>query len=213
MSDAFHSPRLTLTRAHHHIRDFKTMVTDFINSDPWADIVDKDSNPGQEIYKIKMTRQIPKDLPCVLFDATNNLRAVLDQAGHISAVVGKMPRLKAVKFPFAPTEADWRNNIAGGCKDLPAEIRTLFESFKSYEAGNPTLWAVNEIANAKKHFGLIPFGVGNAIARSQGEIIGSGFFNHISKGRGDAWDSAKKRVDNFFRPDRNETQDERPLHV
>jgi hypothetical protein len=72
--------------------------------------------------------------------------------------------LKATKFPFGPCEKKWRHNLAGGCKDLPSEIRDLFEQFKSYKGGNDTLWAVNEIANTKKHCALIPLMIDKARA-------------------------------------------------
>src|ERR1700730_12081805 len=75
-------------------------------------------------------------LPCVLFDAVNNLRAVLDQTGYSSAIASKRPSFKAVKFPFGPCEQDFLNNLAGGCKDLPPEIRALFKEFKAYKGEN-----------------------------------------------------------------------------
>ena len=77
MTDVFRSPQLTLIRAHHHIRDFRETVNRFVAEKPWTRFVDKNSNPG-------------KFLPCILFDATNNLRAVLDQVGFASAVAASL---------------------------------------------------------------------------------------------------------------------------
>ena len=148
MTDVFRSPQLTLIRAHHHIRDFHEIVNRFVAEKPWTRFVDKNSNPGKDLHKVKFRQQLPEMLPCILFDATNNLRAVLDQGGYASAVAARRSSLKATKFPFGPTEEKFRNNLAGGCKDLPPEIRDLFGSYNAYKGGNNTLWALNEIANA-----------------------------------------------------------------
>ena len=149
MIDVFHSPRLTFERAQHHIREFKSTVRDFVDSKPYTYIVDDKSDLALDIHKIKFTREVPRELPCVLFDAANNLRAVLDQSGYAAALAAKRP-LKSVKFPFGPTDADFRNNVAGGCKDLPPEIRAIFERCNAYERGNGVLWALNEIANTNR---------------------------------------------------------------
>jgi len=164
MADLFYSARLTLARAEHHIKDFDTLVRDFVNDKPWLYFVDNKSELGTDIYKIQFTRQLPEMLPCILFDAVNNLRSVLDQAGYASAIAAKSPRLKAIKFPFSACKDEFANHVAGACKDLPTEIRSLFETFKAYKGGNDILWGLNEIANAKKHFALIPLCIGQGWA-------------------------------------------------
>jgi hypothetical protein len=114
MTDVFRSPQLTLSRAHHHIRDFHETVNRFVAEKPWTRFVDKNSNPGKDLYKIKFRQQLPEMLPCILFDATNNLRAVLDHVGYASAVAARGSSLKATKFPFGPTEEEFRNNLSPG---------------------------------------------------------------------------------------------------
>jgi hypothetical protein len=163
MTDAFRSPQLTLLRAQHHISNFKETV-DKVLAERTC-FIDKDSDPGKELFKVKFMQRLPEMLPCILFDATNNLRAVLDQAGYASAVAAKSPSLKNVKFPFGPTEEKFRNNLAGRSKDLPAEIRDLFGRSKAYQGENDTLWALNEIANADKHLAL------------KRPVIGSAFYS------------------------------------
>jgi hypothetical protein len=196
MPDRFYSPRLTLVRAQHHIADFDKIVHDFVDSKPWTLFVDRDSNPSQDLYKVKFTNALPQMLPCVLFDATNNLRAVLDQAGYASAVAARSPTLKAIKFPFGPTEADFKNNFNGGCKDLPLEVRAIFGSCNAYEAGDSTLWAINEIANAKKHLALKPLVIANPSAFFSGESIGKGGFQQIVSpgGFGIGWAPEKNEM-------------------
>jgi hypothetical protein len=196
MPDLFHSPRLTLARAQHHIRDFNQIVQEFVNSKPCVYFVDKQTQPGQDLHKVQFTSDPPDMLPCVLFDATNNLRAVLDQAGYASAVSANSPSLKAVKFPFGPTLQDWRNNVTGDCKDLPLEIRAIFEAAKSYKGGNNTLWAVNEVANAKKHQALRPVVVSTPSAFFKAQSIGPGGLDEVTSpgGFGIGWKPEKREI-------------------
>jgi hypothetical protein len=212
MTDAFHSPRSTLNRAQYHIRDFSAIVRNFVKSDPWSRFVDKDSQPGEDIYKIKFTQQMPEILPCILFDAAKNLRAVLDQTAYASAIVAGSPSLKAIKFPFGPTEKDWRNDLAGGCKDLPSKIRAVFERFKSYKTGNETLWALNEIANAQKHFALIPIAIVNPIANFFAEAVHELGTTTIRNFGSDAlgWNAEKGEMTLFSVPKGVETQSSKP---
>jgi hypothetical protein len=53
------------------------------------------------------------------------------------------------------------NNLAGGSKDLPTEIRALFCEFKPYKGGNNTLWGLNELCNTPKHKMLYPVAIGS----------------------------------------------------
>jgi hypothetical protein len=161
MSNLFASPHLTILRAQHHIHDLNAKINEFVSTKPWSHAVEKDSDGIHDLHKIKFARRLPADLPSILFDAANNLRAALDQAGYAAAKASGNPRLKATKFPFGPTEEAWRNNVAGGCQDLPTEIRAFFASFKSYEGGNNTLWALNELCNTSKHISLVPISVGH----------------------------------------------------
>jgi hypothetical protein len=160
MADLFHSPMLTLDRAHHHVRDFNEVVNRFIAEKPWTRLIDKDSNPGCDLHKIKFTQRIPESLVCILFDAANNLRAVLDQVGYASALAADSASLSHIKFPISSCEKEFRNACKGCCKDVPAEVRAIFERSNAYIGGKgESLWAINTIANAHKHFALKPLNI------------------------------------------------------
>jgi len=196
MGDVFYSPRLTLVRARHHILNFATTVNEFVDSKPWTEFVDKDTDPSQDLYKVKFTHALPEMLPCVVFDAANNLRAVLDQAGYASALAAKSPSQKATKFPFGPTEEYFKKNLRDRCGDLPAEIRAIFEGSNAYKTGDNTLWALNEIANANKHCALKPLIIDSPSAFFSGKTVGKGWTGQIVSpgGAGIGWNAEKNEI-------------------
>jgi hypothetical protein len=100
-----------------------------------------------------------------VFDAAANLRAVLDQTGYATAVLGGKNRPKNSLFPIADDEPGLKVLIGRKrSKDLPPEILDLFCGFKPYKGGNDAIWALNKLANSKKHVSLVPVQLGAAWA-------------------------------------------------
>ena len=157
MGHLFDSARLTFERAQHHIKDFDTAFNAFLADDPWTLLIDRQTEPGRSIFKVYFTRTLPETFPCIVFDAANNLRAVLDQAGYAAALASGKSAPKRTKFPFGNDLAGLNNDIDGykNCADIPPEVVTLFRNFKPYLGGNDTLWALNKLCNTKKHCALI----------------------------------------------------------
>ena len=158
---AFESPRLTLKRAKHHIRDLKEVVQKFTYEQPWTYLIDTESRAPKVVHKIKFHKLPPADMACVLFDAVNNLRAALDQIGYSAAIASGKIKPWDTKFLFGDDAkaAKWKS------KDLPLEIVDLFRSVEPYEGGNgQLLWAVNRLCNTKKHSQLVPMEVTGAVA-------------------------------------------------
>ncbi|MEE8439620.1 MAG: hypothetical protein V3S07_08525 [Micropepsaceae bacterium] len=167
MNEHFSSAHLTLERAHFHISDLEGQINEFRHNNSWAYFVETDPETGDQIHKIRFTHKVLVRWSCVLFDAVNNLRAVLDQTAYAVAVITESPSTKHVAFPFAKDKAHWAAKVAGCCKDLPPEIVSLFEASNAYKGGNDTLWAMNELCNTKKHFKLVPMSMqGLAITTS-----------------------------------------------
>jgi hypothetical protein len=159
---AFESPRLTLKRAKHHIRDLKEVIKTFTNEQPWSYVIDTESQAPNHVHKIKFHKLPPADTASILFDAVNNLRATLDQIGYSAALASGKVKPWATKFLFGDEVKDlakWSS------KDLPAEIVDLFRSVEPYKGGNgQLLWAVNKLCNTKKHSTLVPTMVTGAVA-------------------------------------------------
>ncbi len=161
MPDLFDSPRRMLRRAKNHIEDLETRINVFAKEKPWTIVAEPEPDGVTHIWKLRFTKVISDDLPNIIFDAANNMRATLDQmAFAIGQMHTRLDKPKAAKFPFGLTESDMLNNLAGGCKDLPSEIQDLFRGFKPYKGGNNSLWAMNELCNTPKHQILYPVIIG-----------------------------------------------------
>jgi len=147
---------MLVERAKQQIADLREKINTFSDGRTWTHLVEKDVDGVTDIHKVRFPPNPSREWTHIVFEAVNNLRSALDQiAFNVAILVGK-PNAKAAKFPFGPTEADMLNNLAGGCKDLPPEIRAVFRGFDPYKGGNNVLWALNELVNTNKHKLLIP---------------------------------------------------------
>ena len=74
-----------LRRAKQQIDDLETQIHTFAKEKPWSHIVEKDADGVANLHKVKFTERLSEDLPHIVFEAANNLRAVLDQLGFAVA--------------------------------------------------------------------------------------------------------------------------------
>jgi hypothetical protein len=83
-----------------------------------------------------------------------------------------------------------------GDRDLPPKICEIFESYQAYRGGNDTLWALNEIANAKKHLALKPLVVRSPSVFYTADVIGHGWRSETVSpgGAGIGWDAKEQEV-------------------
>jgi hypothetical protein len=202
MTDPFESPKRTLAWAKHHINDFRIKVAEIASDKHWAYIVETNLDGRTEAHKIKLDRDLFGALACVAFDATNNLRSVLDQmAFQIARLHTGNDNPKSAAFPFAADAGKLAIKAKGVCKDLPPEIKALFIGFQPYKTGDKTLWAINEIANSAKHFALIPTRIDPTFIRLHVHVGGkSAAFTSL-------WDDAKYEMKIFDAPLGYERQD------
>jgi hypothetical protein len=147
-----------LDRGKEHIVDLEREFQAFLDSKPYARVVEAHSNGTDQLHKIKFTRPLPGSLADVAADAADNLRSALDQAAYAIAHATGKANPQAF-FPFAGSAAEFENALKGRCKDLPQDILTLFRTFQPYRGGNDLLWALNRICVTNKHRLLVPIGI------------------------------------------------------
>lgn len=160
MPDLFASARAVLRRAEHHIADFGVAMKRFRTEKSYVVLVEYDLGFGAHVLKARFAEALVEDLACIMFDAINNLRACLDHMTNAIAMRHRGTGKNFAPFPFAKDLAHWPNKIYGLKNDIPSEVCSLFDFFQPYKGGDNTLWALNYIANIKKHARLVPVGFG-----------------------------------------------------
>jgi len=161
--DLFTSAKSVFRRANHHITNLKSEINVSTPDKPYSYTVDVESDGTTQKHKFKFSESFSDDIACIMFDAINNLRSCLDQMTHAIARKHRGPSKNFAYFPICRDRVHWANRIKGMKNDLPAEIASLFEYFQPYKGGNDALWAVNYMANIKKHDVLIPVDFGRAV--------------------------------------------------
>ena len=151
MNDIFASSKLRLSRAKEHILIFEKRQRAFLKAKEWSDIVERDANGINYLHKIRFLKPFPDDFTLIATEAIEHLRASLDHAAYIMAVASGIAAPKSAYFPFAQDAAGLQTVIKGRCKDIPADLVTLFCSFQPYKGGNDLLFALNSVCIANKH--------------------------------------------------------------
>jgi hypothetical protein len=157
MSDPFASSRSKLAWAKEHLfTDLHQRVEGFHSLQPYTRVVEPDpKRPGYEIHKIKLVKPFPEEIRNVTGDLVNNLREVLDNAGHSIAIAANVPQTRSTAFPFARDVTQMAKSI-GRAADLPKEIQSFFCGFQPYQGGDDLLWALNEMCVGNKHKYISP---------------------------------------------------------
>lgn len=169
MSDIFRSAKSVLRRAGKHIENLENELRIPRNQQPFAYKVDFDEKLKTYIHKVVFDEGFCEDLSCIMFDAVNNMRSSLDQMTFAIATKFTGKDISKAYFPFAKSAIEWSNNTKK-IQYLPPAIIARFKSFQPYKGGNDTLWALNFIANTKKHALLIPVSMGmGLISRKEGK--------------------------------------------
>jgi hypothetical protein len=156
MRDPFYSAKRTLERAKYHFRDFKARVAAFANTKQGTYVTQRDENRIYNIHKIKFEKAFFDEVPSIVFDALNNLRATLDQTIYGATIASGIGPKRLTNFPFGETPADVEKAVKGWCKEAPDEIKAILPTFKPYKGGNIALWNLNRLCNLKKHAILMP---------------------------------------------------------
>ncbi len=189
----FESSKRKLARAREHIGDLSARIEGFFKINPYARIIEPDSEHlGEFICKIKLVQPMPPVLNEITGDAVGNLRSVLDHAMFGISVASGCSDPRSAYFPFSGTGSDLENRMNGRCKDVPREIYPLLRGFQPYPGGNDLLVALNDLCNADKHRMLTPVGIG-ALRRKfsiKGNAPGTFFRAPLRH----AWDSTKQEM-------------------
>jgi hypothetical protein len=157
MTDPFYSSRYSIEHAERHFHNLQREIAVFVDSKPYAMVIETNADGTEDFHKIKFTQPIPIALSGIAFDAFNNLRSCLDQAGYAVAIAAGKSGNRA-HFPFGDNIVEVKSRIGkgGGSEEVPKEIFDLMVKFEPYKGGNNLLWALNKLCNSHKHEIITP---------------------------------------------------------
>jgi hypothetical protein len=153
--DPFASAKRRVARAKEHIAKIVNETASFYETKPYARLVEKNAR-GFEEHKVKLTADIPAHITDLAYEAIEALRASLDQAAYQIAVACGSKRPDLVHFPISDNAANFENLLKGQISDFPAELLTLFRTFKPYKDGNDLLFALNRVRRQAAHRFIVP---------------------------------------------------------
>ncbi len=154
---------------------------------PYIEVVEDDPEPGWKVRKVKFNIPIPWSFSNITFDAANQLRAALDQAGFAVAIASGNAGRKA-HFPFGDDLLQSASRKTQQSKDIPEVIFNLMLTFQPYFGGNNSLWGLNKLCNANKHeVTLKPVIKSGIVQLQRGTVVGPAAITNI-------WDMASNEL-------------------
>ena len=127
--------RLKIERAKHHLRVIDREILTFIESEPYRGVADVEPETGDEVYRIKIIKEIPPLWSTITGDAIHNMRAALDLVATAVVVANNGNGNKAY-FPFGNTPQHFAQKVKGASQAAVDLIR----KFKRYKGGTTALW-------------------------------------------------------------------------
>lgn len=166
----FAPPRDSITWAKEAARKLDIEATRFFKTNPTSVITELDANTGENVQKVRITKDIPKDIIRFATEAINNTKNAFDQSTFacLTALLGHEPASRDTFFPWGTDLSNFnevykRRKIDERLKDVFAKQEPYYRS-EAYSGGNDIVRAVAKIANSKHTVGFyveaIPCGMG-----------------------------------------------------
>ena len=128
MPDHFSSPKQLISHARDEIKEADNLVTQFIRSQRYSNVVYVNPQTGEQVFRIKVAGpSLPAKVSNVAKDAAGNLRDALDHAVYGCAVALKGGTPAATGFPFAKDHT----GVSGMAKSQSDEDKVLMRLLKT----------------------------------------------------------------------------------
>jgi hypothetical protein len=162
MTDPLDSARSCIQHAQKRIHELAADIHAYEASKPYEEVWETDKASGDRLHKVVVRQLPPRALGHIAFDAMNNLRAALDQAGYAVAYVANPgASRKYGNFPFGENLSEVQSRFTsnnGNSRDIPGPIFDVIVGYRPFKAGNYELWALNKLCNSNKHQTMVfPF--------------------------------------------------------
>jgi hypothetical protein len=80
-ADPFYDAKSGVRNAKRHLTNLESALAAFLESKPYASVIETNANRTEDFWKIKLTKPITEEVFDIAFDVVSNLRAALDRAG------------------------------------------------------------------------------------------------------------------------------------
>jgi hypothetical protein len=156
----FDGSRLKVERAYEHISNIDSLLRDFVGSDFYDLTTYKHFDSGDNFLRCTIKSRLEESKYAVIIgDALHNLRSALDLLYFETVGLCNGTSTKWTRFPVADTREQLvtRLNPALEKKQITRSVHNLILNVvKPYEAGNVSLWTLDDLNLTDKHELLIP---------------------------------------------------------
>jgi hypothetical protein len=161
--DPLLGPKLKLEWAKRHIDNLKGAIREFEESRPYELVCDKDSQTGENVYRLRVHKCVPVEWSAILGDCVHNLRATLDQlVCSLIIANGQKPTTDSA-FPIASEKRRLQPRAGEQIAGISAKAKWLIYALKPYKSGNPIVWKLHRLDIIDKHQGILPVGAAHAV--------------------------------------------------
>jgi hypothetical protein len=149
-------PKLKVERAKCHIANLEAEIHAFHAKNPYAVACEKDTDTGENVFRLTIKECLPVKLSAILGDIIHNLRTALDH------LISDLIRANGMEpdgdsgFPITQRSKNLKPGRISKIKGVSPKAERLILRLKPYKTGNPALWNLHMLDVLDKHAGIIP---------------------------------------------------------
>jgi hypothetical protein len=150
-----------IERANKHIRDLDTAITGFLATNPYKVGTKRDPETRKPVYYVAEVQPVPPEIPLILGDAIQNLRAALDHLAQQLYLVGSGASVyrKGTSFFIANKASDYRKHVGGRIEKMRRGAKDALAALEPYAEGKGNdFWVLHSLNNIDKHRTLFAAG-------------------------------------------------------
>jgi len=143
---------MLIQEARERIASLEQRIESFVREEKRTGGIERDAKADEYMLYVQFESGIPNKISLDVRAIARDLRDALDHAVYASAVAISGGDPKRTKFLTADTEEGIKDDIGRGrCRDVHPDIVALMIAEGAHQAGNRTLWALNQFRNQNTH--------------------------------------------------------------
>jgi hypothetical protein len=152
----FLGSKLKIGRAKSHIQNLQTAIEAFNASHPYQLTHEIDPNTGENVYRIRVDKDIPDNWSALIGDAVHNLRTVLDYL-VCDLVRGDVDVDAWDKgFPIKERAKRFNSGAVSKIRGVGPKAERLILRLKACERWNMPMWCLHWLDIVDKHNAIVP---------------------------------------------------------